>query len=108
MSYNDVYDRNHPESERSFAKKMNIPHRFISELSGDEIATLNEMVKNHNSYHIRRRAHAVLLSYEQFGIAEIARACKVSRNSVSSWLKAWETEGIGGLYVFRAAALLPN
>lgn len=77
---------------------MNIPHRFISELSGDEITTLNEMVKNHNSYHIRRRAHAVLLSYEQFGIAEIACACKVSRNSVSSWLKAWETEGIGGLY----------
>lgn len=77
---------------------MNMPHRFVSELSGDEISTLNEMVKNHKSYRVRMRAHAVSLSYEQFGIAEIASVCKVSRNSVSSWLKAWETEGIRGLY----------
>jgi len=77
---------------------MNMPHRFVSELTGDEITTLNEMVKNHNSYRVRMRAHAVSLSYEQFGIAEIASVCKVSRNSVSSWLKAWETEGIRGLY----------
>lgn len=77
---------------------MNMPHRYVSGLTEDEITTLNEMVKNHDSYRVRRRAHAVLLSYEQFGIGEIAGVCKVSRNSVSSWLKAWETEGIGGLY----------
>ncbi len=77
---------------------MNIPHRFVSDLSADEITTLNEMIKNHPFYRVRRRGHAVLLSYEQFGIAEIASVCKVSRSSVSSWLKAWETEGIRGLY----------
>ncbi len=77
---------------------MNIPHRFVSELSGDEITTLNEMVKNHDSCHVRRRAHAVLLSSEKFGINVIASMCGAVRDSVSSWLKSWETEGIRGLY----------
>jgi transposase len=77
---------------------MNMSHRFVSDLSADEITTLQEMIKNHPFYRVRRRGHAVLLSYEQFGIAEIASVCKVSRNSVSSWLKAWEKEGIAGLY----------
>ena len=77
---------------------MNMPHRYVPDLTGDEIITLKEMVKNHDSYPVRRRAHAVLLSDEKSGMKEIARVCMVSRNSVSSWLKAWETEGIGGLY----------
>lgn len=77
---------------------MNMPHRFVSELTEDEITTLNEPVKKHDSYRVRRRAHAVLLSHERFGMKEIACVCKAGRNSVSSRLKAWETEGIGGLY----------
>lgn len=77
---------------------MNMPHRFISELSGDEITTLNEMVKNHDSYCVRRRAHAVLLSSGKFCIDVIASVCGADRDSVSSWLKSWETEGIRGLY----------
>ena len=77
---------------------MNMPHRYISDLTGDEITTLNEPVENHDSYHVRRRAHAVLLSHKRFGIKEIVRICGVGRNPVSSWLKAWETEGIRGLY----------
>jgi hypothetical protein len=77
---------------------MNMPHRFVSDLSTDEITAPNEPVKNHPFYRVRRRAHAVLLSYEQFGTAETASVCKVSRNPLSSWLKAWEKEGIAGLY----------
>jgi len=77
---------------------MNMPHRFISELSGDEITTLNEPVKNHDSYCVRRRAHAVLLSSEKFRIDVTASVCGADRDSVSSWLKSWETEGIRGLY----------
>jgi transposase len=77
---------------------MNRPNRFVSELTDDEITTLNEMVKNHCSYCVRRRAHAVLLSSERFGIDAISCVCKADRDTVSSWLKAWETEGIRGLY----------
>lgn len=77
---------------------MNRPNRFVSDLTDDEISTLNEMVKNHHSYRVRRRAHAVLLSSERFRIDDIASVCKADRDSVSSWLKAWETEGIMGLY----------
>jgi transposase len=77
---------------------MNRPNRFVSDLSDDEIITLNETVKNHSAYRVRRCAHAVLLSSERFGIDDIAVACKADRDTVSSWLKAWETEGIRGLY----------
>lgn len=77
---------------------MNRPNRFVSELTDDEISTLNEMLKNHDSYRVRRRAHAVLLSSEKFGLDDIAAVCKADRDTVSSWLKAWETQGIRGLY----------
>jgi len=77
---------------------MNRPNRFVSELTDDEITTLNEMIKNYPSYRVRRRAHAVLLSCGKFCIDDIASACGADRDTVSSWLKAWETEGIRGLY----------
>ena len=77
---------------------MNRPNRFVSDLTDDEISTLNEMIKNHNSYRVRRRAHAVLLSSGRFRIDDIASVCGADHDSVSSWLKAWETEGIRGLY----------
>jgi transposase len=98
MCYNYVYDRNKSGVGKERKKKMNMPHRFISGLSGDEITTLNEMVKNHDSYCVRRRAHAVLLSSEKFCIDVISSVCGADRDSVSSWLKSWETEGIRGLY----------
>ncbi len=54
---------------------MNRPNRFVSELTDDEIATLNEMVKKHPSYRVRRRAHAVLLSSGRFTVDNIASVC---------------------------------
>jgi hypothetical protein len=35
---------------------MNIPHRSVSGLSGDEVTSLNGPVKNHDSYRVRRRS----------------------------------------------------
>lgn len=77
---------------------MNRPNRYVSGLNADEITTLNEMVKNHHSHRVRRRAHAVLLSSGRFCIDNIASACSCDRDTVSSWLQAWETGGIRGLY----------
>jgi transposase len=77
---------------------MNRPDRYVSELNTDEITTLNEPVKNHHSHRVRRRAHAVLPSSGRFCIDNIASACSCDRDTVSSWLKAWETGGIRGLY----------
>jgi len=77
---------------------MNIPHRTVSGLSGDEITTLKEPVKNHDSCHVRRRTHAVLPGSGKSGIDVTAPVCGAIRDSVSSQPKSWETEGIGGLY----------
>jgi len=75
-----------------------MPHRFVSGLSGDEITTLNEPVKNHGSYRVRRRAHAVLPGSGKFRTGVTASVCGAGRDSVSSWPESWETEGIRGLY----------
>jgi transposase len=78
--------------------KMNRPNRFVSDLTAEEVSTLNEMIKNHRSYRVRRRAHAVLLSSEKFAVDAVASVSRADRDTVCSWLKAWETEGIRGLY----------
>ncbi len=39
-----------------------------------------------------------LLSSERFAVDAVASVCKADRDTVCSWLKAWETEGIRGLY----------
>lgn len=87
---------------------MNRPHRFVFPLTEDEITTLREMVKNHSSYHVRRRAHAVLSSSEGFGIDDIALICNADRDSVSSWIGAWEKNGIRGLYDLQRSGSPPK
>ena len=46
----------------------------------------------------QRRAHGILLSYKGYSIDEIANILEVHRNSVSSWIHAWERVGISELF----------
>ena len=55
------------------------------------------MHENHPCHAPRIRAHTILLSYAQFKILMIARVYGVCRQTVSTWIQAWETEGICGL-----------
>jgi transposase len=52
---------------------MKVPTKFITALSED-------------NFRVRNRSHAILLSLEKFLITEIAKICRVDRNTVSGWL----------------------
>lgn len=49
------------------------------------------------SWRVRMRAHGILLSSKGLSIDEICKIYNVHRNSVSSWIDAWNKSGIKGL-----------
>jgi len=70
---------------------------IVNPLSLQEIQTLEEMHGNHPSHAPRIRAHAILLSHTGFQLSMIARVYSVCRQTVSTWIHAWDTGGICGL-----------
>ena len=76
---------------------MKVPTKFIKILSQEEH---NRLVENHQTsgnFRLRNRSHAILLSFEKFPIAEIARICRVDRDTVSLWIDNWNEFGEKGL-----------
>lgn len=76
---------------------MKTPTRFVIELTEEQREELRELMKTANE-HVRRRAHAVLLSARGYSIDRIADIYEVDRNTVSRWLAQWENDGAGGLH----------
>ena len=72
--------------------------RYVKPLSEKEKDQLDEMVRQGESYRVRRRAHAILLSADGFTIDEIARIYKTDRDTVSSTFTRWEKAGLAGLF----------
>lgn len=70
---------------------------YVNPLTRAEIVTLQEMHKNHPTYSVRMRAHGILMSYEGYRVQEIAEAYNVCRQSVSTWIRAWDRAGLLGL-----------
>ena len=70
---------------------------YINELSHEEIVTLEEMHKNHPLHLPRKRAHAILLSWQGYSVPMICSIYDVCRQTVSSWFSKWNTLGLCGL-----------
>ncbi len=70
---------------------------YIKELSHEEIITLEEMHKNHRLYLTRKRAHAILLSWQGYSVPMICSIYDVCRQTVSSWFSKWQKKGLCGL-----------
>jgi len=77
---------------------MNVPTKFVSKLNKNQIQQLKELWQNGSSVRIRKRAHGILLSSKGYRIDDIADILDVHRNSVSSWISAWERAGFCELY----------
>ena len=75
---------------------MKTPTRFIPSLTTEERQELDQLMKTHGE-HIRRRAHAVILSARGFSIDQIAHIYEVDRDTVSLWLSYWEQDHTTGL-----------
>ncbi len=70
---------------------------IVDFLTREEILTLEDMHENHPCHAPRIRAHAILLSHAKFKLSLISRVYAVCRQTVSTWIHAWETKGICGL-----------
>jgi len=70
--------------------------RFIS-LSDQELKTLEKVWKQHISFRVRHRAHALILSHKGKKIEEVAEIFEVSRDTVSEWYSRWESGGLPAL-----------
>jgi len=76
---------------------MKVPTKFIKTLSEEEHSRLIENHQTNNSFRVRNRSHAILLSFEKYPIAEIAKICRVDRDTVSLWIDNWNEFGFKGL-----------
>lgn len=70
---------------------------YVKELTHEEVFTLQEMHKKHPLYLSRRRAHAILLSFQGQSVPMICSTYDVCRQTVSTWFTHWEELGIRGL-----------
>ncbi len=76
---------------------MNVPNKFVKTVSDQERWKLIENHQNHPNFRVRHRSHAILLSQQGLTREEIARICRVHRDTVSLWIDAWLEFGWQGL-----------
>ena len=76
---------------------MNVPNKFVKTLSDEERKKLIENHQNHPNFRVRHRSHAILLSHQGSTREEIARICRVHRDTVSLWINVWQEFGFQGL-----------
>jgi transposase len=77
---------------------MNIPTKYIDELSDEMIQTLEGLIKDSPIPRVRVRAHCILLSSRGFSIDEIAEIYQMHRNSVSALISYWDEKQLESLY----------
>jgi transposase len=78
-------------------KEMNMPNKFIRNLSAEEISRLEQLWQTSDNFRLRNRSQAILLSFQKVSMDEIAKICQVGRDAVSSWIRKWESRGEAGL-----------
>ena len=76
---------------------MNVPNKFVKILSEEDYIKLVENHQKSESFRVRNRAHAILLSFQKYPIDEIAVICGVHRNTLCRWIERWHEFGLKGL-----------
>lgn len=76
---------------------MNKPRKYIYRLTEEQITELNKIVKESEKPRVRQHAHVILLSNQKYCIDEIAKICGIGRNTVSSIMDKWKSDGFKGL-----------
>ncbi len=71
--------------------------KFVKALAEAERQTLLDAARYAPWARFRQRAHAVYLSDKGYGLNQLAEIFAVDRDTVSSWLNAWESKGLLGL-----------
>jgi len=69
----------------------------IKALSPEEEVTLTDAYRNHPTFRVRQRAHALLLNRRGYSMTQLKALFEVQHETISRWLKRWDFEGIVGL-----------
>jgi transposase len=77
---------------------MNIPQKFVSQLTDSQITVLENLMEMSPSGRVRMRAHCILLSSKRISIDGIAFIYNIDRDSVSLLIDKWEEREVAGLY----------
>ena len=72
--------------------------RMLDSLPIDQETTIREMFQNHPKRRLRERALMIILSSKGVCVKQIADILKLSVDTVSDWLSAYEAKGFLGLY----------
>ncbi len=68
---------------------MNMPNKFVTDLSDKDYQILLENYQTHRNFRVRHRSHALLLSFQKYSVDEIAEICRVHRTTVCIWIDNW-------------------
>jgi transposase len=72
--------------------------RYVQPLTENQRQTLENIRKHDPSSRARMRAHSILLSSRRITIKDVAKIYQVDRDTVASWIKKWEQNGVESLY----------
>jgi hypothetical protein len=76
---------------------MKVPTKFVKTLLPEQ---RNKLINNHqnsDNFRLRNPSQAILLSFDKFSIDDIAKICRVDRDTVSNWIDHWNAVGETGL-----------
>ena len=71
--------------------------RFIAKLRSKDKKTLNDLIKHSESFRVRNRAKAILLSAQGKNVTELTEFFQVSHNTIYTWFDRWENDRIEGI-----------
>ena len=66
-------------------------------MTQEQKSSLKKGYQNGKSHIFRRKCQCILLSHEGKTVSELCEFFSVSRISIYTWLKEWESQGIAGL-----------
>ena len=72
--------------------------RFSREVFPETQRLLQRLYRQNRHYQVRQRAHCILLSSQDYSIAQLMEIFSVSRKTLNNWLNNWEAQGGLGLY----------
>ncbi len=71
--------------------------KFVKTLSVADKGALDELMRTSHNFRVRRRAHMIILSSKKYKIEELSNIFDVDRDTISEWLRRWESSGLSGL-----------
>ena len=74
-----------------------MPNKFVENLTDSDYQKLIENYQTCDSFRVRNRSHAILLSFQKYSIEQITTICQVHRNTISQWIDWWNKGGLTSL-----------